>query len=142
MCRILSREEYFSVAEQLNQATDVQNLLDILLHLLRNRLLSNSFPAIDINGRARQLMVTLSSKTPVIPPSLIVTGINMPAERNYVGSGGFGRVFEGKLQGEVVALKVIYKSSDNNVVSHYCYKDVVDLYANRPFVVKHCCGDP
>ena len=51
----------------------------------------------------------------------------MPAERNYVGSGGFGRVFEGKLREEVVALKVLYKS-DNDVVSHLCrsYKDVVD----------------
>ena len=51
----------------------------------------------------------------------------MLAERNYIGSGGFGRVFEGKLQEEVVALKVLYKC-DDDVVSHLrrSYKDVVD----------------
>ena len=51
----------------------------------------------------------------------------MPAERNYVGSGGFGRVFEGILREEVVALKVLYKS-DNDVVSHLrrSHEDVVD----------------
>ncbi len=51
----------------------------------------------------------------------------MPAERSYIGSGGFGRVFESKLREEVVALKVLYKS-DSDVVSHLCrsYKDVVD----------------
>jgi len=71
-------------------------------------------------------MFKLNSKIPVIPPSLIVTGVNIPAERNYIGSGGFGRVFEGKLREEVVALKVLYKS-DNDVVSHlrHSYKDVV-----------------
>lgn len=127
VCRILSREDYLGVAEQLNQASDVQNLMDLLLHLLRDHFLSNSDPTIDINGRARRLMFKLNSKIPVIPPSLIVKGVNMPAERNYIGSGGFGRVFEGKLREEVVALKVLYKS-DNDVVSHLCRsdKDVVD----------------
>jgi len=41
----------------------------------------------------------------------------MPTERNYIGAGGFGRVFVGKLREKVVALKVLYKS-DNDVVSH------------------------
>ncbi|KAF8325732.1 kinase-like domain-containing protein [Amanita rubescens] len=114
VCRILAREDYLGVVDQLSQAPDVQNLLDFLLHLLRDRRLSNLDTTTDINGRARRLMFKLNSKMPVIPPSLIVTGVNMPAERNYVGSGGFGRVFEGKLQEEVVALKVLYKS-DNDV---------------------------
>ncbi|KAF8344542.1 kinase-like domain-containing protein, partial [Amanita rubescens] len=109
VCRILSREDYLSVAEQLSQAPDVQNLLDLLLHLLRDRRLSNSDPTIDNNERARRLMFKLNSKMPIIPPSLIVTGVSMATEREYIGSGGFGRVFVGELQGAAVALKVLYK---------------------------------
>ncbi len=44
----------------------------------------------------------------------------MPEKRDYIGSGGFGRIFKGELQGAAVALKVLYKS-DNNVVSPSCY---------------------
>jgi len=40
----------------------------------------------------------------------------MPTERDYIGGGGFGRVFKGELQGRAVALKVLYKPN-NNVVS-------------------------
>jgi hypothetical protein len=39
----------------------------------------------------------------------------MPAGRDYIGSGGFGRVFKGELRGAVVALKVLYRS-ENQVV--------------------------
>jgi hypothetical protein len=126
VCRILYGEDYLSVAEQLSQAPDVQNLLDLLLHLLRDGPLSNSDPAVDINKRARRLMFKLNSKIPVIPPSLIVTGVNIPAERNYFDGGGSGRVFKGKLREEVVALKELYKPGDD-VVSHLRrYKDIVD----------------
>ncbi len=127
--RILYREDYLGVAEHLSQAPDIQNLLDFLLHLLRDRHLSNSDPTIDVNVRARRLMFKLNSKMPVIPPSLIVTGVSMPANRDYIGSGGFGRVFIGELQGAAVALKVLYKS-DNDVVgrSHRrCYESILDV---------------
>ena len=40
----------------------------------------------------------------------------MSAERNYIGCGGFGHVFEAKMGEEVVALKELYKP-DNDVVS-------------------------
>ncbi len=79
-------------------------------------------------------MIKVISKTPVIPPSLIVTGVKMPVKRNYIGSGEFGCVFRGKLQGAAVALKLLYKSEDE-VVSHSspsCYKAVIDICANRP----------
>ena len=49
----------------------------------------------------------------------------MPEKRDYIGSGGFGRVFRGELQGATVALKVLYYKPDNNVVSpsSYYYND-------------------
>jgi hypothetical protein len=74
-------------------------------------------------------MFKLNSKMPVIPPSLIVTGVSIPAELDYIGSGGFGRVFTGKLRGAAVALKVLYKS-DNVVVGcsrRRCYESILDL---------------
>ncbi len=84
-------------------------------------------------------MIKVISKMPVVPPSLIVSGVSVPVMRDYIGGGGLGLVFKGELQGAVVALKVLYKS-DDNVVSHLTsqyYKAVVDVHANRPFVVKH-----
>lgn len=64
-------------------------------------------------------MLKIISRMPVIPRSLIVTGVSMPTERDYIGGGGFGRVFRGELQGTAVALKVLYKPN-NNVVSPSC----------------------
>ena len=60
-------------------------------------------------------MFKIVSETPVMACSLIVTGVSMPAERDYIGSGGYGRIYKGDLHGAVVALKVLYKS-DNNAV--------------------------
>ena len=39
----------------------------------------------------------------------------MPANREYIGSGGFGQILKGELRGDAVALKVLYKT-DNDVV--------------------------
>jgi hypothetical protein len=116
ICKLLSSEDYVSVAEQLSQDSDVKNLVDFVLHLLRDGLLPDLDETMDIKRRARRLMFKIISRIPVIPSSLIVTGVNMPEKRDYIGGGGFGRVFRGERQGAVVALKVLYKS-DNNVVS-------------------------
>ena len=39
----------------------------------------------------------------------------MPANREYIGRGGFGNILKGELKGEAIALKVLYKP-DNDVV--------------------------
>ncbi len=60
-------------------------------------------------------MLKVISKTPVIPQSLIVSGVKIPIERDYIGSGFFGSVFKGKLDGTVVALKVLSDCDDQAV---------------------------
>ena len=73
-------------------------------------------------------MLKVITKTPVLPESLIVTGIRIPAQHDYIGRGGFGHVFKGELRGDIVALKVLYKA-DNNVVSYsYQSQDVIGSF--------------
>ena len=138
ICKLLSSEDYVSIAGQLNQDSDVKNLLDFMLHLLRDNLLPDLDESMGLKRRARRLMLKIISRIPVIPSCLIVTGVCMSEKRDYIGSGGFGRVFKGELQGAVVALKVLYKS-DSNVVSPACcyYKIVVDYGFNRLSVERH-----
>ncbi|KAF8333300.1 kinase-like domain-containing protein [Amanita rubescens] len=85
-----------------------------MLHSLHERCLSSPDTAIHLNRRARRLMIKIVSKMPVMPSSLFVTGVNVPANREYIGGGGFGHILKGELRGEAVALKVLYKT-DNDV---------------------------
>ena len=128
MWKLLSREDYVSVIGDLNQASDAQNLLDFMLYLLRDHRLLNQDPTgVNINQRARRFMIKVISKIPVIPPSLIVTGVRMSVKHDYIGGGALGMVFRGELQGAAVALKVLHKSHDD-VVSRFtghCCKAVV-----------------
>lgn len=119
MWQLLSRKDYVSVAGDLSQASDAKNLLDFMLLLLREHHLVNQDPTVNIDQRARRFMTKVISKIPVIPPSLIMTGVRTQVNCKYIISGGFGRVFRGELTPEgagAVALKVSYKS-DNDIVS-------------------------
>ncbi len=111
------REDYGAVAEHLTQALDVKNLIDFMLHLLHERRLQNQDMNVNIEQRARQFMFTVISKIPVIPLSLIVTGVSSPAVREYLAAGGFGLVFKGEHRGSIVALKVLYRSGNSDTVS-------------------------
>ena len=61
-------------------------------------------------------IVTKTSRS-VIPESLVVTGIKIPPEEDHIGQGGFGRVFKGKLGRDIVALKVLHRVDNKNIVS-------------------------
>jgi len=99
---------------------------------------------VDFNQRARRFMFNIISETPVMPRSLTITGVSMPAERNYIGNGGYGRVYKGDLHGAVVALKVLYKSDSNtvcpschayNVNSDFCFSGLLSRGADVGYVV-------
>ncbi|KAF8351953.1 WD40-repeat-containing domain protein [Amanita rubescens] len=110
LCKLLSKEDYVSIAGQLEHASDAKNLLDLMLRSLHERYLSSPDATIDVNQRARRLMIKIISKMPVMPNSLFVTGVIMPAHREYIGGGGFGHILKGELRGKAVALKVLYKT--------------------------------
>ena len=112
--------DYVDIAERIKDDSDAENLLDFMLLLIRERYLSKTANAKDINLRARRLILKITTRTPVIPRSLTVTGVSIQSERSLIGSGGFGRVFKGELGGAAVALKGLRKTH-NNIVS--CYVD-------------------
>jgi hypothetical protein len=113
---LLSLENYAHAAEQLNSSSDVKNMLELMLFVLRNRYLSNPDTSVDTNRRARRLMSKIISRSPVLPRSLFLTGgLTMPGDRDLIGGGGFGLVFKGEHEGKAVALKVLYKTC-NDVV--------------------------
>ena len=128
-----------SVATRLSEISDALNLLDFILHLLRDRRLTSPDATTDFNRRARRLMFKIISSNPVIPQSLIVTEVKVPAKRDYIGRGGFGGVFKGELRGKIVALKVLYRTGDNVVSPSYpsLFSVIVDVCSNRHFVERH-----
>ena len=140
MYQLLSRDpkDYVNIAKRISNDSDVEVLLDFVLLLLRERHLSGTADGMHINLRARRLMLKVTTRTPVIPWSLIVTGATIQSEHSLLGSGGFGRVFKGELGGAPVALKVLYKTH-NNIVR--CYAELVIWFANvgslRISVEKH-----
>ena len=79
----------------------------------------------------------MSKVTPVIPESLIVTGIGMPAKHDYIAEGAFGQVFRGELQGVTIALKKLHRFDNINLVSRSYQRRRVNHQLNRLFVEKH-----
>jgi len=100
-------------ALQLNDPSDTGFLLDFMLHLLSRDFLSCS-EVPDANRRARRLMLKMIKKMPVAPSSLFVEGVNAKVDYDYIGSGGFGCVFKAEIEGNPVALKLLYKSHHND----------------------------
>ncbi|KAF8334388.1 kinase-like domain-containing protein [Amanita rubescens] len=111
LCNLLHPVDYVNVATRLSETSDVLNLLDFILHLLRDR--TSPDPTSNFNRRAKRLMLKIISTNPVIPRSLIVTEVAVPAKRNYIAGGAYGGVCKGELRGEIVALKVLYRTGDN-----------------------------
>jgi len=101
-------------------------LLDFIFHLLRDRRLTSPDATTDFSRRARRLMFKIMFTNPVIPRSLIVTGVKVPAKRDYIGGGAFGSVCKGELRGKIVALKVLYRTGAS-VVSPSCACSVLSL---------------
>ena len=118
MCRLLSSEDYASFAAQVYSVSAAKNLLDFILLLFDNPRSMNLNGTMDIKRRGRRFMLKIMAMTPVIPESMMVTGIRT-AEDDHIGRGGFGHVFKGELRGSAVALKVLYKP-ENDVVSCSC----------------------
>ncbi|KAF8339445.1 kinase-like domain-containing protein, partial [Amanita rubescens] len=113
---LLSRDDYVDIAEEIRQESDVMNLVEFILHVLRRGHLStNQDATTDVSQRARRWMFKIISKTPVVPRSFIVTEVDMPDKRDYIGRGGYGNVFKGEFRGTVVALKVLYKHDASNL---------------------------
>jgi hypothetical protein len=115
MRTFLFTRNYANVTSQLIDDSDVENLLDFMLYLLGNGRLSNPDAPDDTNRRARRLMFKIVMKSPIIPRSLYVTGVNVKVDPDYINHGGFGFVFKGELRGAPVALKVLYKVNRNYV---------------------------
>ncbi|KAF8730338.1 hypothetical protein AX14_005639 [Amanita brunnescens Koide BX004] len=131
ICKLFSREDYVSFAAQVTNISVAKDLLDFILHLLHDPRLMTLNGTMDIKRRGRRFIMKVITKTPVIPESLIVTGIKT-AEHDHVGRGGFGHVFMGELQGNAVALKVLYKA-DNNVA--FCREALMWRSLRHKFVL-------
>ncbi|KAF8702215.1 hypothetical protein AX14_014460 [Amanita brunnescens Koide BX004] len=115
MHQLLFKNDYVNVVAHLTDTSDVKNLLDFMLYLLRNGYLSNLGAQLEANRRARRLMLKVVSETPVIPKSLFITGVTVNVDVSCIAAGGFGLVFKGELQGKLVALKILHKFSHKSV---------------------------
>ena len=57
--------------------------------------------------KARRLMFKLISKIDTVPRCLFITDVEK--DSTAIAMGGYGNVFEGKHNGQLVALKILYK---------------------------------
>ena len=112
----LSRDDYINVVAELNDTSVITDLADLILYLLCHGDLANSLHG---NTRARQLMLNIMAKTPVMPKSLFVTEVGLLTDRALIDVGRFGLVFKTELQGNLVALKVLHRTHNNTVSCSY-----------------------
>jgi hypothetical protein len=114
MRELLSQRDYIKIAAHINNASDAERLLDLILHLLRNE--SHSNGELKESRRARRLLLKVASTMPVIPRSLFIKGVTMKVGPDYISRGGFGLVVKGELGGALVALKFLYKHARHNSI--------------------------
>ena len=111
--KLLSRDDYVNVAAELRDTSVITDLVDFILYLLCHGDLLHA------NSRARRLMLNIIAKTPVIPRSLLVTGVGAITDQDLIDVGRFGLVFKAELRGKSVALKVLHRAY-NKTVSCSC----------------------
>ncbi|KAF8351796.1 kinase-like domain-containing protein [Amanita rubescens] len=119
MCTLLDTFEVEAIVSELSVTSDVELLLDFLLHLLRDGNLTNlSVPG--ANRKARRLMFKLISVTNIVPRSLFITDVKIETHIT-IGMGSFGRVFRGEHDGKPVALKLVEKGrKENSLLKDFC----------------------
>ena len=131
---LLSRDDYDDAAEALIDASDAKILLDFMLYVIRNHSLPDPEESLKTKRRARKMMSEIVKKVPVIPNSLVLAGITLPAERS-----GAGSVVKGGLHGSPVTVKVLSRTHDNDIVQ--CFQSIflcrfLELRSIRSFVAK------
>ncbi|KAF8339478.1 kinase-like domain-containing protein, partial [Amanita rubescens] len=111
--RLLSREDYLTVAEEINHVSDAKNILDFMLYVLHNHYLSDPDGIMDTNRRARGLMTKVVMNARVMPKSLFLTGVTVSIDRENADNGESGPVFKGELRGAPIALRVVHKTRND-----------------------------
>ncbi len=72
MNEILSREHYINIAARIDHASDADNLVDLIYHLLHYYSLPNQVPEIvDMKRRAKRFMLAVTSRMHGLAPSNI-----------------------------------------------------------------------
>ena len=100
---LLTHPDYVDDARRLNDDSDIMNMLEFILFVLRNHYFSSPDPNVDTNRRARRLMSEII-KPRVMPSSLFMT-FTMSRDRNSIG-----HVSKGEHEGKTVALVSIYRA--------------------------------
>ncbi|KAF8631111.1 hypothetical protein AX17_005156 [Amanita inopinata Kibby_2008] len=110
LVEFLGLKNYINLGLQIVDLEDIEKLLDFLVHLLHNNILSAVIP--DANRRARRLMLKLLTRTVIIPKSLYLPNVSMEIP-DYVARGGFANIFVGNYNGARVALKRLHNVRDD-----------------------------
>ncbi|KAF8331184.1 kinase-like domain-containing protein [Amanita rubescens] len=103
MRKLLKPDNYHTIADELTVNSDIELFFDFIVFLLHDGSLANDdLP--DATRRARRLMGKLSEKD-ILPKSLFITDVT------FIGMRGVGNVSTASHGGQLVTLKVIYRTS-------------------------------